>query len=287
MVFRAMFGITVSDILGKTIFSFDGGTFTVGSLLIVVIVLVATFAVSKYVRRIMKQVLDKRGLDRSLSYLLLRVTHYLIILIGVFVALNMVGVRLTALVALAGVAGLALGFGLQTIVSNFVSGLIIMGERNVNVGDMIEVGDRMGEVTRIETRATTIRTMDNVSILVPNENFIAKDVINWSHGDPTVRLRVPVGVAYGSDVERVREILIEIARSDEEVLEDPEPNVWFDSFGDSSLNFTLLVWIDDPRKRKSTISRLNFEIDRRFREEDIEIPFPQRDLWIRGGAEKL
>lgn len=274
-----------SDVLGRTLFRTDGVELTVGNLLVVVVTIVATWFFSKYVQRLLKRIFDRRGMDESIQYLFLRLTHYVVLLIGFFIALNLVGVQLTALLALAGVAGLALGFGLQTIVSNFVSGLIIMAERNISVGDILEIGDKMGEVVNIEARATTIKTFDNVSVVVPNEDFIAKEVINWSHGDPKVRVHVPISVAYGSDVERVREILLELAEENEDVMKRPEPIVRFEGFGDSSLNFVLLAWVRDPTIRKQVRSDTNFAIDRRFREADITIPFPQRSVWFRNELE--
>lgn len=277
---------SASELLGRTLFSFDGGELTVGGVLVVAAVLIGTWVFSRYVRRsVMKRMFERRDMDESLQYLLLKVTNYVILLVGVFIALNIIGIQLTALVALAGVAGLALGFGLQTIVSNFVSGIIIMAERNIVIGDIIEVGDEMGEVVNIEARATTIKTFDNVSVVVPNEDFIAEEVVNWSHGDPKVRVHVPVGVAYGSDVERVRDLLLDIAEGHDEVMETPEPAVRFEEFGDSALKFLLLAWVRDPTIRKGVQSDLNFEIERRFREEEITLPFPQRSVWFRNELE--
>lgn len=272
---------SATDLLGRTLFSFGGTSITVSGLVAVAVVLLATFVFSRYVRRaVKKRVFERRGIEKGLQFLFLGVIHYVVILTGIFVALNIIGIELTALVALAGVAGLALGFGLQTIISNFVSGIIIMAERNVVVGDIVEVGGEMGEVVDIETRATTIKTFDNVSIVVPNEDFITKEVINWSHGDPKVRIHVPIDVAYGSDVEKVKEILLEIAEDEEEVMNRPEPAVRFESFGDSALEFLLLAWVWDPTNRKAVISSINFEIERRFHEEDITVPFPQRSVWL-------
>jgi len=282
MMVIGLLGVTASDVLSRTLFSFDGTRITVSSVLVIALVLLATFVFSRYVRKaIDEKVLKKRGIERGLRHLVLRVTHYVIIVVGAMVALNVIGIQLTALVALAGVASLALGFGLQTIVSNFMSGIIIMAERNVKVGEIIEVGNKMGEVINIETRATTIRTFDNVAVIVPNEDFIAKEVVNWSSHDPKVRVSVPVDVAYGSDVQKVKEVLIEVAEGDDEVLDRPGPEVRFESFGDNSLNFKLLAWVPYPQSRKPTISRLNFEIDRRFREEEIAMPFPQRSVWFK------
>lgn len=277
---------SATDVLGRTLISFDGGELTVGGVLLVALILVGTWIFSRYVRRsVMKRMFERRDMDEGLQYLMLKVTNYVILLVGIFIALNMIGIQLTALVALAGVAGLALGFGLQTIVSNFVSGIIIMAERNIVIGDIIEVGGEMGRVVNIEARATTIKTFDNVSVVVPNEDFIAEAVINWSHGDPKVRVHVPVGVAYGSDAEQVRELLLNIAEDHDKVMGNPEPAVRFEEFGDSSLEFLLLAWVRDPTIRKEVQSDLNFTIDRRFREEEITLPFPQRSVWFKNELE--
>ncbi len=206
-------------------------------------------------------------------------------LIGVLVILGTAGIDLTTLNVLAGAVGIGVGFGLQTITNNFISGLIILFERPVKVGDRIQVGDVTGDVVRIGARATTIRTNDNIEIIVPNADFISSQVINWSHSDREVRLHIPVGVSYSSNPEEVRDILLEVAASHHGVLTHPPPDVVFMEFGDSSLNFDLRVWTSDYiTKPKILRSDLNFAIRKEFRSRGVEIPFPQRDIHVRSGG---
>lgn len=271
------------ELLSITLFQIGENEITLLSLISIAITLVIAYLVSRYLRKFLrKKVFHSEMFDKGAQHSILTIIHYLIMLIGVYAALNIVGIQLTALLAAAGVLGIALGFGLKTIISNFVSGLIIIGERNMQVGDRITVEDQWGEVTEITMRSTTVTTNDNVEVVVPNEDFITKKVINWTRQDSRVRIHVPIGVAYGSDVEEVRKILKEIAEDHESVLDNPDPRVFFKAFGDSSLNFDLACWIPDPGKKLPIKSDLNYEIERRFREENIEIPFPQRDIHMMG-----
>jgi small-conductance mechanosensitive channel len=241
--------------------------------------LVALVFVFEYILRryFVLRLLRRTHLDSSLQYAVSKMAGYMVIALGLYVAFKVVGLDLSSLAVVAGAIGLGLGFGLQTIISNFVSGLIILAERPISIGDRIEVGDVAGQVRQINLRATTVVTNDNISIIVPNSHFISETVTNWSHGDPKV--------AYGSDTELVRRVLLEVAQANEMVLKEPAPTVFFDGFGDSSLNFELGVWTSEmmasPRRFRSD---LNFAIDRVFREHGIEIPFPQRDLHLRSGS---
>ena len=183
---------------------------------------------------------------------------------------------------MAGALGVGIGFGLQNITDNFISGIIILFEKPIKVGDRIEVGEVQGDVISISFRATTVLTNDNISIIVPNSEFISSKVINWSHNDRNIRFRIPVGVSYNEDPEKIKKILLSVANINDHVLKNPGPVVLFDEYGDSSLNFSLAVWTathsDKPRILKS---ELYFEIFKRFKEEGVEIPFPQRDIHIK------
>ena len=190
-------------------------------------------------------------------------------------------INLTEIALVAGALGVGIGLGFQNVVANFVAGLVILFEQPIKIKDRVTIQNIEGDVTDINFRSTTIVTNDNIAIIVPNSFFINSTVINWSHGDPRVRIHVPVGVAYGSDVELVTRILKEVAASSEGVLKDPEPMVWYTAFGDSSLNFELLVWTDRPDWHYVMESRLHYEIDAAFRRNGIEMPYPQRDLHIR------
>jgi small-conductance mechanosensitive channel len=210
--------------------------------------------------------------------------QYAVWVVGIFIALEFLGIDLTALTVVAGALGVGIGFGLQSVVSNFVSGLVLLMEQPIRIRDRVTVENVEGNVADIHFRSTTIVTNDNISIIVPNSQFINQTVINWSHGDPRIRIHVPVGVAYGSDVELVTNTLQEVAAQTEGVLSQPAPEVRFNEFGDSSLNFELLVWSDNPPGHLQLRSRLNYAIDAAFRRNDIQIPFPQRDVHVKSGS---
>lgn len=262
---------------------------TMSSILTGLIVFACALVISRVVQRLASRRLTRRlFFSPALSYAVRRILHYFIIIAGALLALETMGLELTSLTVILGVLGVGIGFGLQNVTSNFISGLILLFERPISVGHFVTVGDEVGSVIDIKMRSTLIRTLDNVSIIVPNSKFLESDVINWSYGDTRVRIRVPVGVAYGSDVARVTEALLGVAADHAEVLTEPEPSVRFIGFGDSSLDFQLLAWIEHPEKQWLYRSDLNFAIEAAFRREEIEIPFPQRDVHIRSarGLEK-
>ena len=233
-------------------------------------------------RMILRRVLQHTRLNTGLQFAIAKMFGYTIVVLGFYVALVANGVNLSSLAVVAGALGLGIGFGLQGIVANFVSGIVLLAERPVSVGDRIEVEGVAGRVSKISMRATTVITNDNIAIIVPNSQLTSNPVTNWSHGGPRVRLRLPVGVAYGTDPERVRSLLLKTAASHPQVLATPEPTLFFDGFGDNALNFELAVWTDtmthSPRRFRS---ELNFLIERALRENKIEIPFPQRVVHLR------
>ena len=236
-------------------------------------------------RFFLKRVLTRTKFDASLQYAIARISGYLFILLGFYIALTAVGLNLSSLAVVAGAVGIGIGFGLQNVIHNFVSGVIILAERPIALGDRIEVAGVAGTVTKIRLRSTEIITNDNISIIVPNSDFVTHPVTNWSHGDTRVQIRVPIGVAYGSDVEKLKKVLQEVAAENPNVLQSPAPTVFFEAFGDSALLFELGVWTStmthSPRRFRS---ELNFTLERKLRENNIEMPFPQRDLHIKSGA---
>jgi small-conductance mechanosensitive channel len=196
--------------------------------------------------------------------------------------MSVAGVPLRSLAFFAGALGIGIGFGLQNIINNFVSGIILMFERPVRVGDIVILSPELGgTVDRIGPRSTTIVTPDNIAVVVPNAKLMDSQIVNWSQPTKMMRVHIFVGVAYGSDLELVKQCLIEVARKHHLVRKYPEPMVRFEKFGDSSLNFELIYWVDGPYERWITLSELNFAIDEAFRQNNIIIPFPQRDLHIR------
>lgn len=238
----------------------------------------------KFRKLLVDKVLARYNLDVGVRQSIGTIVRYVVLVLGFTIIVDSAGIDLSSLTVLAGALGVGLGFGLQTIANNFVSGLIILFERPIKVGDRIEVGDINGDVVNISARATTVITNDNISIIVPNSEFISSQVINWSHNDRLVRFRYPVGVSYSEDPEKIRQLLMEVMDEHPGILKNPPPDVWFDEFGDSSLNFNLMVWTSMYVQRpKALRSQLYFSVFKKFKENGVEIPFPQRDLHIRSG----
>lgn len=230
------------------------------------------------------QVLSKYSDDIGVSQSIGTIVQYVFIIVGAFFIIQTSGISLGSLNVLAGALGVGIGFGLQNIANNFISGLIILFERPIKVGDRIEVGSVQGDVTKVSARATTVNTNDNISIIVPNSEFISQRVINWSHNDRSIRFHVPVGVSYNEDPAEIKKILLDVAEKNPEVLKRPAPEVLFVEYGDSSLNFDLMIWTSTYINRPIVLrSQLYYEIFERFKEHGVEIPFPQRDLHLRSG----
>ena len=271
----------IVDVLKRKIVSLGDVTITPAVLLTIVLIMLAALWISQLLQRMLRRNLFRRmHLNEGTQATICRILHYVIMLAGLFMAINQIGISLTTLAAISAVLMVGIGLGLQNITSNFISTLIILFERPVQVGDFVEVGSVQGRIRRIKTRSSVVETLDNVSIIVPNSNFISENVTNWSYRDSKVRIHVYVGVSYGADVDLVEKVLLQVGRAHQEVLLNPEPTVQFLEFGDSSLNFDLLVWINDASRQYIIRSDLNFAVVKAFREQGITIPFPQRDLHI-------
>ncbi|MCA9555688.1 MAG: mechanosensitive ion channel, partial [Myxococcales bacterium] len=251
------------------------------SLVEFVVTVWAAVVISRWLRRFLTdRVYPRTGWDIGLTNAFNTLAHYLVLVVGMVVGLRFVGVGFSSLAILAGVLGIGIGFGLRNITENFISGLIILAERPIKIGDFIEVKDGSveGRVESIRARSTTVVTRDNISMIIPNSEFVARPVVNWSHGDPKVRVGVPVGVAYGSDTDLVRKVLLEVAGRHGKVLKKPAPEVQFRAFGSSSLDFMLLLWIEEQQHRFRIASDIHFAVDKAFRKFGIEIAFPQTDI---------
>lgn len=254
---------------------------SLSSITTLILLAVAVFFVSRFISEwIKRSLLGRIGMSRGSREAVAAVIHYLLAALGFAIVLQTAGINLSSLTVFAGVVGIGVGFGLQNLASNFISGLTLLVEQPIKVGDFIEVDKLLGTVEKISIRSTIVRTIDGVCVIVPNIRFVENNIINWSYQDPKCCIHIPVGVAYGTDPVLVTEALLAAARMESGVLYNPSPRVWFKSFGDSSLNFELLVWIDEPENSDPIKSALHFRIEHEFRYRGIEIPFPQRDVNI-------
>lgn len=279
----------LENILNENLISLGDSKLTVGLILTLIFSFIALFVISEWVRRfLVKHLLKKSQISKGTKESIGTMVKYFIILGGFFSILQTHGIDLSAFGVLAGAIGVGIGFGLQNITNNFISGLIILFEQPIKVGDRIEVGEVTGDVIQINARATTVVTNDNISVIVPNSQFIDSQVINWSHNEHRIRFNFPVGVSYKEDPEKIKKILFEVAKANPGILETPEIDILFESYGESSLNFNLQVWTSEFVNKPNVLkSQLYYAIFKRFSEEKIEIPYPQRDLHIKSGFEKL
>ncbi len=271
---------TVLFTLGKTPVTLAG---IVDFLLIILVGLLA----KKFAERALER---RASLQKSLQtkHLIGMFSHfvgYLILLLTALIALDNLGIRVTSLEGVLGVFGLGFGIGLQGVAANVIALFVILLEKSIQVGDLIELDGILGTVTEIRARSTTIMSRDNVAIIIPNSHFIANKVINWSHLDQKIRLHLKVGI--GMDVNKLsvaRRIMLEVAAAHHEVLTDPAPLVWFKEFGESSFNMELVFWVKDGMLRHSVVSDLNFILAERFSESQIELPYPYRTIVMKGQA---
>jgi len=276
------------DIVLFKLFEVNQTPVTVLSLLLFTGMLLLFYVASRFFRRIiLSKIVGRTNIDEGLRSSISRIVHYIVMIIGVLVAFQFVGIDFSGLAVIFGFLSVGIGFGLQNVTSNFISGLILLFERPIAVGDRVTVNDLVGDVLEINIRSTTIRTLDNISIIVPNNEFVSSTVTNWSHGDPRVRLNINVGVSYSSDLDVVIKALQEVAKENPQVLNTPKPQVHLREFGDSSWNMQLRAWLSGPENFEPVRNELNCAIVHKFKAFDIEIPFPQRDLHLRSGLQGL
>jgi potassium efflux system protein len=263
-----------------------GRVVTLRHAVIALLLLFATWVAFRNVPGLVEMlVLQRLPLDAPSRFALATVLRYLIAIVGIVLAFGAVDISWSNVQWLAAALTFGLAFGLQEIFANFVSGLIILAERPIRIGDTVTVQNVSGTVTRIRMRATTITDWDRKELVIPNKNFITGEVINWTLSDPTLRLTIPVGVSYSADVRKAERVLVQIAREHAQVLDDPAPYVNFTRFGDSTLDFELRVFLPHIDHLLSVRHDLHMSITEAFRRDGIEIAFPQRDLNIRSIGE--
>ncbi|MDH3779134.1 MAG: mechanosensitive ion channel, partial [Gammaproteobacteria bacterium] len=261
---------------------------TLADLILAVLVAVGAAIASKNLPGLMEiAILQRLTLQPGSRYAINTLTRYIVVTIGVISVLNIIGWNWSQIQWLVAALSVGLGFGLQEIVANFVSGLIILFERPIRVGDTVTVGALSGKVSRVRIRATTITDWDRKEIIVPNKAFITEQVVNWTLADPITRVVVPVGISYGSDVELAQKVMEDTLHALPLVLDEPEPRVFFIGFGDSSLDFSLRVHARQLADRLPLMHAVHNAILKALRENGIEIPFPQRDLHVRSNTAQL
>ena len=268
--------------------------FSIASLTFGLLIIIVAVFVSRYLRGFVERRMSRhKHLDPGVQFTILRLVHYLIMTVGIFAALRIaIEADFTSLAVVFTALSIGIGFGLQFIAGDIASGFIILFERPVRVGDYITIPGPDGKLTEgrvrsINLRTTIVMTNDNVASVVPNSKIVNQNFLNWTFRERRTRISIPIGVSYDADPEHVTETLIRAAEGVQFLLEEPKPSVQFLEFADSALNFRLLVWTDRPRRHPSIKSAINYNIARLFREEGIEIPFPQRDINLRSGSLRL
>lgn len=259
---------------------------TLGKLLFIAVLLLLLLLASKILKSVLgNRILGRSSMDVNTRTVISTLFQYVFIVVGFMIILQSTGIDLTTLTVIAGAVGVGIGLGLQEVFNNFVSGLIILFERPIKIGDRIEVDEVNGSVVEIRARSTTVLTNDNVAIIIPNSKFMTENVTNWTFNDRRIRFGVPVGVSYDSNPREVEKALLEAAGKVDAILAEPKPKVWFRQFGDSALLFELRAWTDEMvQNRGEFISQVNYAIHQSLMDHGIRIPFPQRDLHVKSGA---
>ena len=251
--------------------------------IVAILIFYLSFRLSKAFERTAKSRLEKVPfLDTTRTNTISMLIRYTIIVVGVLVAFAIVNIDFTTLKVLIGALGVGIGFGLREIVNNLISGFILLSDKTIVHNDLIEVNGLLGKVESVGIRTTIIKTFNNVEVIVPNTNLVNNELINYTHSDPIIRIDVPIGVSYNSDPIKVKEVLIKNLSKLEYVLENPEVTVFFNDFGESSLDFQVSVWTDNALKKKVIESEARYAIWEALKENNIVIPFPQRDIHIKG-----
>ncbi len=275
---------TILQYLRTPLIVLSGTPVTTLTILFALFILLVSRIVAAVVGRSLERVLEARGLDKGLRFAVGKISRYICIIIGAFVALNTMGVDTSAIMAGGAVLLVGIGFGLQKLAENFISGLLVLIERPVRKGDFIDAGGVLGIVDDIGLRATRVISRDGVTVIVPNASLMSSNVVNYSAPTHARRIWIRIGVAYGTDLEKAKKILIELADSEPKISGEPSPEVRCTAFKDSCIELALVCWIREAQDDLAVISNLNFAIDKVFRKQGIEIPFNQLDVNLRKSA---
>jgi small-conductance mechanosensitive channel len=289
VIFLAEFALSVSvfsayarPVLGYHIIDTESFSLSLSSIVTGIIVFYFLLVVTKIFVAMLRMYLLHKEAETAIASNLDMIVYNLSLVVIAIVTLSTIGLSWRVILPITGGLGIGVGLGLRDIANNFISGFVILTTRSIKRGDWIALGENFGKIVAIGIRTSTLRTLDNIDVIIPNSDLVTKELINWSYSDNIVRIHIPVGVSYGSDVNLVKETLLETAGRYKHARREPEPEARFIEFGDSSLNFELLVWVDIIQvKIPKAKSELNYMIWDAFREKGIQIPFPQRDVWFR------
>lgn len=272
------------EIMNKPLISLkEGSSINLWQLLLAVLFVIIAWLVSRYVAKLIsRKILKMMNISDDNVIIIQRLVFFVMLGIIVITVLSFLNVPLTAFAFISGAVAIGVGFGAKNVMDNFISGWILMSERPVRINDVVEMEDQLGRVIQVGNRSTMIRRIDGAHLVIPNSTLLQSNLINWTLLDQNIRSVVKVGVAYGTDVAKVKEILLSVMHDHHEILDEPEPEVIFEDFGDSALIFDLWYWasLNSIRGLRAIRSDVRFEIDRRFRENDIVIAFPQRDVHL-------
>jgi len=275
--------MTFKEIIETKIIETTKFELTVYQLIIFTLILVITWFFLRLLKKIVDRYLKSKKLEAGNTYALFQIIKYFLWVVAIGIALETIGIQFNLLIASSAALLVGLGLGLQQIFNDYVAGILILFEGNLKVNDVVQFGDMIGEVKQTGLRTSKVETRDDYVIVVPNHMLVNDMLVNWSHNKRNTRFHVDVGVAYGSETRKVKQILLECAKAHSNISNNPAPFVRFNDFGNSSLDFQLYFWTENSFRVENTKSDLRFMIDDRFRKEEVTIPFPQRDLHIKSG----
>ena len=276
----------LSNILNQRLFTISGKSIQLMDIISAMFIIAILILVYKFIiRKVLIKILEVNSVDTGRKYAATQIVKYLFFMLSSILILDNIGIDISLLLAGSAALLVGIGIGLQSIFNDLISGLILLFEGSVQVGDMVEVNGMLGSVNKIGIRTSIIETRDHIKVIVPNSHFVSGNITNWSHSNRLARFTIHVGVAYGSDLELVKKSLLETISGNANILESPAPEVQFLNFGDSSLEFALMFWSRNFWSIESIKSDTRFAIDRIFKERNIEIPFPQRDIHIKSNID--
>ncbi|MCF8219246.1 MAG: mechanosensitive ion channel [Bacteroidales bacterium] len=276
----------IKSFLETSLLNLEKVQITTWDLFTIVLALLLVFFVFRILRKVLKNQEQRGTIDEGKSYAILQITKYLLIVVVITYILDTIGIDPTIIIASSAALLVGVGLGIQHIFNDIISGFILLFGRPVSIGDVIEVDEEVGRVTEIGFRRSMIITRDDINMIIPNSKFVSEKVVNWSFKNRLTRFHLTLGVAYGSDTEKVRRILEEAAIEHPEVSKEKQPFARFLDFADSQLTFDLLFWSDNIFRIENILSDLRFSVDKKFRENNVRIPFPQQDVYIKETPDK-